>query len=394
MTPRYPTNNRYRRRTRRSPVTVILLGLAAGGGGYVLFGGKDSQSPITALAIPVAQAPVGVSGAEAPPPQQSPAARQRPSSESENGKGADKNRDTTVVAERKATTEEQEVRETERKGKTLALKVSDFIVLPTRAITTDSYTAPPKSSAPAPGSSASATATRDGATSKTASDRSAAKQPTADTGESDKAGPDNRSSEEVSSGPSESQPVADLPPLPHGLTPKVRPPDVQLTFYDALASRRVVLPQEVHDPLAAVAKSGVPVKPPFPGTATRTVVGSAPAVGATAQTGKGINEVPRQVDDSQAKKGTGQPGNGTSTGDSGSYMVQLAVFSTPERANQMVSQLQRKGRVVHMVQSEGAAGPIYRVRSGPYPSLADAKQAMDGLPTEGQAPVIIKPTTR
>ncbi|MBF0145541.1 MAG: SPOR domain-containing protein [Magnetococcales bacterium] len=368
MNPRYPTNKRYRRRNNRSPVAVILLGLVAGGGGYLLFGGKSPQNSVV-TPDPVTTRPTELAE------QKENTVRQPEKKSSNKGQIA------AAKQDKKGSDESRAVIEPEEKNRHLALKVSDVIVLPTRAISVS----------------------RDHvATEKTKDHSQKVKDQPSGTPASPsevKENPGSNAPAAAAGSEEEAPKTADSPSPPQDLTPKQKPPDVELTFYDALASRKVVLPQEVHEQAATTAvRSGTPVKPQLPGAQTRIIAAASPTTVALPTVGKNFQDLSRLINESVQKKGTtAQPTNQPATQsseDSGAYMVQLAVFSNAERANQMVTQLQRKGRTVHMVQSEGSAGPVYRVRSGPYPTLADAKVAMDALPTDGQAPVIIKPTGR
>lgn len=230
----------------------------------------------------------------------------------------------------------------EQKNQHLALKVSDSIVLPTRGLA-----------------------------------------PVAPAGKRQKEAKADAKAE-VAAADSDSEPVepaAILPSLPKDLAPKIRPQDVELTFYDALASRKVVLPHDSREQVV-FPPGRVAGKPASPGG--RVAAAPSPA--------KNMQDLSKAIQTAVQEKGSSAVN--PAAGDTGPYMVQLAVFSSYERAAQMVSQLQRKGRVAHMVHSEGASGPVYRVRTGPYPSFSDAKTAMDALPTDGQSPMIIKPPPR
>jgi len=360
VTPRYPTDKRYRRRNKKSPIIVILLGLTAGGGGYVLFGDNTSQ-PVAAAPVPVETQALAVV-----------AEKDKKVSESGNRKNK-KAQETAKKKDKKDKKEEERIdkkehgtvdltTDLEEKNQNLSLKVSDAIVLPTRG---DVSSQPVGKKIP----------------------------------ETGKKAPEIVENPTPVDAPEVAERAQDLPPLPRDLTPKVKPPDVELTFYDALTSRKVVLPHDVprehatgspaqaHGQAASTANRTVTsVKPQSP--EAQTTPPTSPVVPVTGSA-KNYKDLSKLIENSFQGKTT----NTSQANGSGSYMVQLAVFSNLERANQMVSQLQRKGRVAHMVHSEGASGPVYRVRTGPFPSFADAKSAIEALPTDGQAPVIIKPQT-
>ncbi|MBF0423274.1 MAG: SPOR domain-containing protein [Magnetococcales bacterium] len=185
----------------------------------------------------------------------------------------------------------------------------------------------------------------------------------------------------ANSGPASAAPVEgvaaeDIPPLPKGLAPKTKPPDVELTFYDALANRKVILPPDTPPPTANGPGHGAAAKHP-----------------ATTQAGAAAHTTapPRPQGDKKNKETAKPPAKANVAGGSGAYMLQLGVFSSHERAMQLLLQLQNKGQAAQLVQSEGPTGLMYRVRSGPYPSLTDAKAAMVAMPKDGTSPVIIKP---
>lgn len=346
MTPRYPTHNRYRRRTNKSPVTVVLLGLVAGGGGYLLFGDHSSKpvvqtmAPKTALPEKTGSLDVVTEKVKNVPEKEPKKEIKISESNQEKGKKRtiEEKVDLTAVLE--------------AGNRHLALKTSEAMAIPARTASV----AQPVATKPV------------GIIEKTES--------------TDDAVIDEAVKEKK---------IRDLPPLPQDLTPKVKPPEVELTFYDALANRKVILPLDNREQVVYSANhANPPVKPQLPGMQTRTGVSASPVAATSPTTQKKIQDISALIEGSlSAKSSKNSPGS-----DVGPYMVQLAVFSNYDRAAQMVSQLQRKGRVAHMVHSDGASGPVYRVRTGPYPSMADAKVAMEALPTDGQSPVIIKPPPR
>ncbi|MBF0141138.1 MAG: SPOR domain-containing protein [Magnetococcales bacterium] len=355
MTPRYPTNLRHHRRhQKRSPLPVIVLGLVAGGGGYLLFGsGNHDVQQLVAPAPTVAEKkPLEVmegTGKRPVPPPSAP--KDKKAQDVAAAKEKDKKSpEPTNLKEKKHQDAAELALAQEEKSRQLTLKVSDAIVLPSKGI------APPGKKPPTKGQEPQAPS------------------PPAAKG-SNGPGP----STAASAKPTNAQADEEVPPLPTGLTPKTRPHDVELTFYDALANRKVVLPV---DPPPTPASHGAQAgkQSGQGGAAARSgQAGARPAAGnATAQAEKKAKEAVK-------------PADTKARADTGSYMVQFGVFSTQERASQVVAQLQSKGRAAHVVQSEGATGPMYRVRTGPYPTLADAKNAMGSVATDGQSPVIIKP---
>ncbi|MBF0416420.1 MAG: SPOR domain-containing protein [Magnetococcales bacterium] len=363
MTPRYPTNLRHHRRhQKRSPLPVIVLGLVAGGGGYLLFGGgKHDVRQVVAPAQTVAEKkPLEVvegTGKRPVPPPPAPKDKkiQDVAAAKEPAKEKDKKApEPTNVKEKKHQDAAELALAQEEKSRQLTLKVSDAIVLPSKGI------APPGKKPPTKGQEPQAPS------------------PPAAKG-SNGPGP----STAAPAKPANAQADEEVPPLPKGLTPKTRPHDVELTFYDALANRKVVLPVDPPPPPASHgAQAG---KQSGQAAARSGQAGARPAAGnATAQADKKAKEAVKPAD-SKARA------ESKARADTGSYMVQFGVFSTQERASQVVAQLQSKGRAAHVVQSEGATGPMYRVRTGPYPTLADAKNAMGSVATDGQSPVIIKP---
>ncbi|MBF0132474.1 MAG: SPOR domain-containing protein [Magnetococcales bacterium] len=352
MTPRYPTHNRYRRRTNKSPVTVVLLGLVAGGGGYLLFGDHSSK-PVVQTIAPKAALPEKTGSSDAVAEKIQHILEKEPKKEIK-VKASDSNPE-----KGKKQTIEERVDLTavlEAGNRHLALKTSEAMATPARTASALQPVAPKPVGVPV------------GITEKTES--------------TDEAVIDEAVKEKK---------LRDLPPLPQDLTPKVKPPEVELTFYDALANRKVILPLDNREQVVySASHANPPVKPQLPGMQTRTGVSASPVAATSPTTQKKIQDISALIEGSlSAKSSKNSPGS-----DAGPYMVQLAVFSNYDRAAQMVSQLQRKGRVAHMVHSDGASGPVYRVRTGPYPSMADAKVAMEALPTDGQSPVIIKPPPR
>lgn len=355
MTPRYPTNLRHHRRhQKRSPALVIVLGLVAGGGGYLLFGSgqKEVRQSVAPVSTVAEKRPLEVVEGSGKRPVAPPIASKdkkgqdvAAAKEKEKDKDKDKDKDKKVLEpanpkEKKHQDAAELALALEEKSRQLTLKVSDAIVLPSKGI------APPgkKPLPPVKGQESQAPMPAKGANLPAPSPAKSA----------------NAQAEE------------EVPPLPKGLTPKTRPHDVELTFYDALANRKVVLP----------------VEPPPTPASHATQAGKQPVHGgAAARPGQGGAAAPAEK---KAKEGV-KTTEAKARADSGSYMVQFGVFSTQERASQVVSQLQSKGRVAHVVQSEGAGGPMYRVRTGPYPTLADAKNAMGSVAADGQSPVIIKP---
>ncbi|MBF0603728.1 MAG: SPOR domain-containing protein [Nitrospirae bacterium] len=359
MTPRYPTHNRYRRRTNKSPITVVLLGLVAGGGGYLLFGDHSSKpvvqtiAPITALpektdSLDIVTEKVrNVLVKESKKEVKANVLEKEPKKEVKTGESDQERGKKRTIEEKVDLTAVLEAG-----NRHLALKTSEAMAIPARTASA----LQPVATKPV------------GVIEKT--------EPT-----------DDAVTDEVA----KEKKIQDLPPLPQDLTPKVRPPEVELTFYDTLANRKVILPLDTREQVVySATHANPPVKPQLPGMQTRPGVSASPTASTNPTTQKKNQDISALIENSlSAKSSKNNPGS-----DAGPYMVQLAVFSNYDRAAQMVSQLQRKGRVAHMVHSDGASGPVYRVRTGPYPSMADAKVAMEALPTDGQSPVIIKPPPR
>ena len=144
------------------------------------------------------------------------------------------------------------------------------------------------------------------------------------------------------------------PPPPSGLAPKVRDLEVEITFYKEFSRRKVVIPKTDSDTLEYDAtpandlleKPGVKISRPLP------------------------------------------PPPGSSL--LGIYQVQLVIFSSVERANLAVSELQKLKAPAYLVKAPGYKDTLYRVRLGPFSSEAEAKWAMDRWKIRGSSPIILR----
>jgi len=81
-----------------------------------------------------------------------------------------------------------------------------------------------------------------------------------------------------------------------------------------------------------------------------------------------------------AKTATASPKPAVST--KGKWIVQMGVFSQPENARRLQSQLKKKGYSVSLDPAKPAAGTPVRVEVGPYRDEATARAAASRLQTE------------
>ncbi|MBF0356998.1 MAG: SPOR domain-containing protein [Magnetococcales bacterium] len=139
--------------------------------------------------------------------------------------------------------------------------------------------------------------------------------------------------------------------MPSGLLPKIRDPDVEITFYRELSRRKVVVPKE-DSGLSLTAATGL------------------------VQTSN-LN-VPRPLP--PEKK----------IGLLSVYQVQLVIFSNLDRARAVVRELKKRRAPAYLVKVKGDKNIFYRVRLGPFSSQEEAKWAMDRWRIKGSSPLILR----
>lgn len=168
-----------------------------------------------------------------------------------------------------------------------------------------------------------------------------------------------------SSVPAKSQPSSALS-LPDSLAPKMRKPDVDLTFYKELPRKKVILPAEPEKKsllsrVSKVSKKSVPTsvwkKPPTQHTQTLKTTKQTP-----------INPT--------------------------RYLVQIAVFPNFEHAVDLVKKLRQKGADPRVVTVNNNNGPssLFRVRLGPFNNKPEANKALLRWKISGQPAMIMKAT--
>lgn len=150
--------------------------------------------------------------------------------------------------------------------------------------------------------------------------------------------------------------IKPLPPLPKGLQPREKKPDVDLTFYKELPRRKLILPP----------------------TQTQPLLGKSPR----------LQKTPRVLPLSQRENV--QKPQASKPPFSGAYWVQIAVLSDYARALEMADQLREKGATVRILPRKGIRDTFYRVRLGPFLSHHEASRALLRWKMGGRPALILK----
>lgn len=166
------------------------------------------------------------------------------------------------------------------------------------------------------------------------------------------------------------------PPLPSELAPRVRTPDVDLTFYRELPNRKVTLPPETVEPKPGNAAAAAPLPP-------RSLL-------------------PEQTEPTQLvkpdwfkpKEPTNPAGNWNANTDRGVFEVQVGVFSELDRATGLVDRLRGLGAAPRVVSAQSGGSNLHRVRLGPFGTREEAAQAMQRWKVMGQPALILDNTPR
>jgi cell division septation protein DedD len=90
----------------------------------------------------------------------------------------------------------------------------------------------------------------------------------------------------------------------------------------------------------------------------------------------------RQAGQERAAQAADEP-----PGDAG-YILQVAVFGTADKANQLVAELRHKYKSAY-AQAPTGDNPMYRVLIGPYPSRAETDHVAGELAAQGMKGVMI-----
>ncbi len=193
------------------------------------------------------------------------------------------------------------------------------------------------------------------------------------------------SSAKTASGPNAAGNGAAEPPvrpLPKGLAPRIRAPEVDLTFYRELPRREVVLPPE---PEAAekktAVKAAVPPRPELPGRPSLLPERTVPAQLVKPAWYK-------------APRAENPAANWSSTAVPGVFEVQVGVFSDLGRASDLVEKLRQRGASPRVVTASGGRSTLHRVRLGPFPTREAADQALQRWKIPGQSALVLDNTPR
>ncbi|MBF0584349.1 MAG: SPOR domain-containing protein [Magnetococcales bacterium] len=217
----------------------------------------------------------------------------------------------------------------------------------------------------------------------------------------------------------EEQEESYLHPLPDALPPKLREPEMDLTFYKSLATKKMILPEEptgkrVIPPFLAAAtptassgkkdytpvlpEKSAPSKPapearkPEAEAVKPSTDSKAPAVEpkkAAAERKKASTEPKKQADESQKAADEADKSAEEATKKK-SYQVQVAILSDMKRATDLADQLRGRGavnpRVSTVKYSSGRV--LFRVRLGPFSSQSEAAKSAQRWQAAGQSALI------
>jgi hypothetical protein len=142
-----------------------------------------------------------------------------------------------------------------------------------------------------------------------------------------------------------------IAPLPSGLRPKTRGPDVEITFYREFSKRKVVVPKE---------EVFIPEE-----------------------------DVSGLIEMSKTNKPRPKP-QVQKVGLLGVYQVHLVIIANLDKATSVVRELRKKRAPSYLVKVKGAKGDFYRIRLGPFSSQSEAKWAMDRWKIKGSSPLILR----
>ncbi|MBF0448960.1 MAG: SPOR domain-containing protein [Magnetococcales bacterium] len=150
------------------------------------------------------------------------------------------------------------------------------------------------------------------------------------------------------------EPVSvEVPSAPSGLAPRTKDPDIEITFYEEFPRRKIVVPKKLDEEddafLSAqnlIEKSNTNSRRPLPPPPGSDLLGI--------------------------------------------YQVQLVIFSSQQRADDVVKVLRQQRAPAYSVMVSGAKDVFYRVRLGPFSSQAEAKWAMGRWKIKGSSPLILR----
>lgn len=148
-----------------------------------------------------------------------------------------------------------------------------------------------------------------------------------------------------------------LPPLPmpEGLTPKAKGPEVEITFYQEFSRRKVIVPKVDEVELSDAFLLSIRNMIEDPGL------------------------VPPRPQPSEEEQDM-----------SGAYQVQLVIFTEEERARALVRELRKQQAPAYLVKVEGTTSVFYRIRLGPFSTQPEAKWATKRWRIKGSSPIILR----